>query len=35
MYLLDSRGTIRFAQVHGQALDDAIEALVREAEIPA
>jgi hypothetical protein len=34
MYLLDRRGTIRFAQIHGQALDEAIEALVREAEMP-
>ena len=32
LYLLDGRGTIRFTQVHGQALDQAIELLVREAE---
>jgi hypothetical protein len=32
LYLLDGKGTIRFAQLHGQALDDAIELLVREAE---
>jgi hypothetical protein len=32
LYLLDGRGTIRFAHVHGQALDNAIELLVREAE---
>jgi hypothetical protein len=32
MYLLDGTGTIRYANLHGQALDDAIELLVREAE---
>jgi hypothetical protein len=32
LYLIDSRGTIRFAQIHGPALDDAIESLVRDAE---
>jgi hypothetical protein len=32
LYLIDGRGTLRFAQVHGQALDDAIELLVRELE---
>lgn len=34
LYLLDSRGTIRFSQVHGPALDEAIEMLVREVESP-
>ena len=32
IYVLDARGVIRYVQVHGQALDDAIERLVREAE---
>jgi hypothetical protein len=32
LYLLDGRGVIRFAQLHGQALEDAIEILVREIE---
>jgi len=33
LYLLDSRGIIRFAQIRGQALDNAIERLVKEAEL--
>ncbi len=32
LYLIDGHGTIRHAQLHGQALDDAIETLVREVE---
>jgi hypothetical protein len=32
LYLLDGRGMIRFTQLHGQALEDAIELLVREVE---
>ena len=32
LYLLDGRGTIRFAHVQGQALEDAIELLLREVE---
>jgi hypothetical protein len=32
LYLLDAKGTIRFARLQGQALDDAIELLVRETE---
>src|ERR1022692_4587239 len=32
LYLLDGRGTIRFAHLQGQALDEAIELLVREVE---
>src|SRR5436189_1971383 len=32
LYLLDGRGTIRFTQLQGQALEDAIELLVREVE---
>jgi hypothetical protein len=32
LYLLDGRGTIRFAQIHDQALDEAIESLLKEME---
>jgi hypothetical protein len=32
LYLLDGRGTIRFAQIHDQALDEAIESLLKELE---
>ncbi len=32
LYLLDGTGTIRFAGLHGQALEDKIELLVKEAE---
>jgi hypothetical protein len=32
LYLLDGQGKIRYAQLHGQALEDAIEVLVREVE---
>jgi hypothetical protein len=32
LYLLDGRGTIRFTQVQGKSLEDAIESLVREVE---
>ena len=32
LYLLDGRGTIRFAQIHDQALDEAIEFLLKELE---
>jgi hypothetical protein len=32
LYLIDGRGTIRYAQIQGPALDAAIELLVREAE---
>jgi hypothetical protein len=32
LYLLDGRGTVRFAQVRDQTLDEAIEFLVREVE---
>jgi hypothetical protein len=32
LYLLDGRGIIRFAQIRGDKLDNAIEQLVREAE---
>jgi hypothetical protein len=32
IYLIDEKGIIRYAQLHGQTLDDAIEFLVREAE---
>jgi len=32
VYLIDDKGIIRYAQLHGQSLDDAIEFLVREAE---
>ena len=32
LYLLDGRGTVRFTQVRDQALDEAIEFLVREVE---
>jgi hypothetical protein len=32
VYLLDGRGMIRRAQVHGQALEESIELLLREVE---
>ncbi len=32
VYLIDDKGIIRYAQLHGQTLEDAIEFLVREAE---
>src|SRR5437868_2276087 len=32
VYLIDEKGIIRYAQLNGQTLDDAIEFLVREAE---
>lgn len=34
LYLLDGRGTIRFAQVNGQELENAIQLLLRELESP-
>src|SRR5690348_17002863 len=30
IYVLDGRGIIRFANVHGQALEQAVETLLRE-----
>ena len=32
IYLIDHRGIIRYAQIHGEELDAAVEKLVREAE---
>jgi peroxiredoxin len=34
VYVLDARGVIRYKHLRGQALDDAVEVLVREAETP-
>jgi hypothetical protein len=34
VYVLDAKGVIRFKNPHGQRLDDAVDALLAEMEVP-